>query len=90
MWAKVVSAGKEERTGVTELIPEVTEKYGLLGCRAIALGGAGTHVPVRVWNPKEQSVQIFTNQFLPEFTGVVDDVVFSCANREIVGCQCHS
>ena len=47
------------------------------------------HVPVCVWNPTEQSVQIFTNQSLAEFTGVVDDVVFSCANREIVGYQCH-
>ena len=68
IWGRIHSNTPTTWTGVVEVLQELTERSGLLGCATVAEGGKEKNVPVRVLNVTEDPVTVYKGQSLAEFT----------------------
>ena len=68
IWGRIHSNTPTTWTGVVEVLHELTERSGLLGCATVAEGGKEKNVPVRVLNVTEDPVTVYKGQSLAEFT----------------------
>ena len=59
IWGRIHSNTPTTWTGVVEVLHELTERSGLLGCATVAEGGKEKNVPVRVLNVTEDPVTVY-------------------------------
>ncbi len=68
IWGNIHLNVTSELTGIVEVVDELSERSGLLGCATYCVGGKGRDVPVRVMNVCTEPVVIRSGQSLAKFT----------------------
>ena len=68
IWGNIHSNVTSKWTGIAEVVDELSERSGLLGCATYCVRGKGRDVPVRVMNVCTEPVVIHKGQSLAEFT----------------------
>ena len=67
IWGNIYSNVTSEWTGIVEVVDELSEHSGLLGCATFCVGGKGRDVSVRVMNVCTEPIVIHKGQSLAEF-----------------------
>ena len=68
IWGNIHANVTSEWTEIVEVVDELSERSGLLGCATYCVGGKGRDVPVRVMNVCTEPVVIHKEQSLAKFT----------------------
>ena len=68
IWGNIHSNATSEWTGIVEVVDELSERSGLLGCATYCVGEKRRDVPVSVMNVCTEPVVVHEGQSLAEFT----------------------